>query len=305
MNEYSQRNIKHYFLTSAILFILVACRMGTIPVQPTLRSSPMSLPIQPTVIPYSTISPKSEVIIPEPQFDETPPEKAPEESIWIQSPENGAKISGILTVQGISDPTFEQNLVIRLVDQNNTEILRTNTIIQADTGSRGNFSTAVNIPATTSQTGILQVFSVSPKDGSLVHLSSVVVLLNSEDGAGSPINRNERILVYSIRTNGAGSDAVIEVTGVAWGLFENSLNYTICGEKSGNIPDLVCGTLENRLMEGAITTNANEMGLPGDFTISIRNTLSLPQSASLVIYSISPMNGAIDHAASHPLFGYE
>ena len=43
---------------------------------------------------------------------------------------------------------------------------------------------------------------------------------------------------------------LIEVTGNAWGLFENTLNYTVCGENSGNIPDLVCGTMENRLIDG-------------------------------------------------------
>ena len=182
--------------------------MGSFPVQPTPRLQ-LRLPSQSN--PRNFLSRRSrlgsEVIIPEPQFDETPPEILPEESIWIQSPENGANSSGILTVQGISDPTFEQNLVIRLVDQNNIELLRTNTIIQADAGSRGDFSTAIDIPLTsTTQPAILQVFSVSPKMAAcpLIYDQS---LLNSEMGK-VPNYRNERILINSVKTNGTGTDAV-------------------------------------------------------------------------------------------------
>ena len=103
--------------------------------------------------------------------------------------------------------------------------------------------------------------------------------------------------ISDITQPSSSSDHEVIITGSAWGSFENTLNYVVCGEKSGNIPDLVCGTMENRLMDGVMTTDATEMGLPGNFEISISNTHTFPPSATIVIYSVSPMNGSIDHAA--------
>ncbi len=306
MKIYSQLDRKLLLPVIFILFAMTACRIGTLAVQPTSPLFPTAFPVQPTQIVLPTISMQSEVTIPELQFTEVAPGILTEDAILIQMPQAGANVSGALLVQGISDPTFEQNLVICLVDENGAELVRTNTIIQADAGTRGDFSTSIYIPSGESAPAILQVFSSSPKDGSLVHLSSVIILLNSGNGEGTPItNTSEQILVSSITKSGTGNDAQIEVYGVAWGLFENTLNYAVCGENSGIEPDLVCGTLENRLAEGVITTTATDMGLPGEFTIPIPNNVLLTPSATIVVYSISPMNGSIDHAASHRLIADE
>jgi hypothetical protein len=302
MNKTPNWNRKLIIPILLMVNAITACRIGAVTVQPTPPPKPTAVPVQPTQFEIPTISMQSEVTIPELQFTEVAPEILTEDSILIQSPQTGANISGALLVQGISDPTFEQNLVIRLVGENGDELVRTNTIIQADAGTRGNFSTSINIPSGESVPSLLQVFSTNPKDSSLVHLSSVTVFLNSGNSEGSPVdNKSEHILIKSVKQSGTGTDALIEVNGIAWSLFENTLNYAVCGETSGTRPDMVCGTLENRLVEGVVTTSTAEMGLPGEFTITIPGSVSLPPSATIVVYSVSPMNGAIEHAASHRL----
>lgn len=301
MNKIPIWNRKLFIPILFMAIAITACRIGAVTVQPTPPPIPTAVPVQPTQFEIPTISMQSEVTIPELQFTEVAPGLT-EDSILIQAPQTGAHISGAILVQGISDSTFEQNLVIRLVRENGDELVRTNTIIQADAGTRGNFSTSINIPSGESVPSLLQVFSTSPKDGSLVHLSSVAVFLNSGNSEGSPVdNKSEHILIKSVKQSGTGTDVLIEVNGIAWSLFENMLNYAVCGETSGARPDMVCGTLENRLVEGVVTTSAAEMGLPGEFTITIPNSVTLPPSATIVVYSVSPMNGAIEHAASHRL----
>jgi hypothetical protein len=301
MNKTPIWNRKLFIPILFMVIAITACRIGAVTVQPTPPPIPTAVPVQPTQFEIPTISMQSEVTIPELQFTEVAPDLS-EDSILIQTPQAGAHVSGDLLVQGISDPAFEQNLVIRLVGEAGDELLRANTIIQAGVGTRGNFSASINIPSGVSASALLQVFSTSPKDGSLVHLSSVTVFLNSGNSEGSPVdNKSEHILVKSVTESGTGTDALIEVDGIAWSLFENTLNYAVCGETSGTRPDMVCGTLENRLAEGVVTTSATEMGLPGEFIITIPESVSLPPSATIVVYSVSPMNGAIEHAASHRL----
>ncbi len=243
------------------------------------------------------------MIIPELQFTEISPVNLADEAIWIQSPLPGEQVSDEILLQGIADPTFEQNLGIRLVDENGSELFRGNTIIQSEAGTRGGFSVTIDTAGTPTQPAILQVFSTSPKDGSITHLSSVVVHLNSGESSNTNTNSiNERISISNITQPSSSSDHEVIITGNAWGSFENTLNYAVCGENSGNNPDLICGSIENRLIEGVLTTNAVEMGLPGNFEISLPNTNTFPPSATIVVYSVSPMNGAIDHAASHTIF---
>ena len=224
------------------------------------------------------------------------------ESILILSPLMGEHIQGKILISGIADPAFEQNLAISFLNSNGQELLRSNTIISADISRRGPFSKELTLPASLSpQPLMIQVFSSSPKDGSLIHLSSVMVFLDSKlDPRKVEPNPDERMVFSPSSPEDAVAGKII-VQGSASGLFENTLNYAICGEEYGPTPDLICGTMENRLLDGFITTTAPEMGLPGDFMLILYDE-DYPQSSTIVIYSISPMNGAVEHAASRRLF---
>ena len=295
----------HKLITFALVttFVTYACRISSLP--PTQISSPppTPYPIQPTVTIYPTIALDTEVTIPDMLFTEIPHVRTEDESIWIQSPAPGEKVSDELLVQGIADPTFEQNLGIRLVDENSKELFRGNTVIQSEAGTPGEFSTTIDIADIPTQPATLQVFSSSPKDGSITHLSSVVVNLNSGDISNPNTSSiDERISITGITQPSSSADHAVVITGSSWGAFENTLNYAVCGESSGNTPDLICGSMENRIIIGVVTTDAIEMGLPGNFEISLTNTNTFPRSATIVVYSVSPMNGAIDHAASRNVF---
>jgi hypothetical protein len=297
--------VNHKLLSIAFLTIIVtfACRIGAMPSTKITPSTPTQYPIQPTETFFPTISLDTEVIIPELQFTEISPINSADEAIWIQSPLSGEQISDEILLQGIADPTFEQNLGIRLVGENGSEIFQGGTIIKLEAGTRGEFALTIDTADIPTQPAILQVFSTSAKDGSLIHLSSVIIQIRSGNNSDTSTNSNdERISISNITQPSLNSNHEVIVTGSAWGSFENTLNYAVCGENPGNDPDLICGSLDNRLIDSVVTTNASDMGLPGNFEISISNTNTFPPSATIVVYSVSPMNGAIDHACSQSLF---
>lgn len=288
------------FLIAAILVINSACFLLTdtrsnleVPLQKTLIGTSVAPPILTSTRELSFYTSTTESV------------SAIEESILILSPLMGEHVQGKVMINGIADPAFEQNLAISLLDAGGQELLRTNMFISADVGTRGPFSAEITLPASLPpQPLMIQVFSSSPKDGSLIHLSSVIVYLDSKiDPITVAPNPDER-MVFSPYYPEDDIEGKIIVQGSASGLFENTLNYAICGEEYGTMPDIICGTIENRLAEGFITTDAPEMGSPGGFKISL-DDMVFPRSSTIVIYSVSPMNGAVEHAASRKLFPVE
>jgi len=101
-----------------------------------------------------------------------------EEAILITSPKPGEVISSPVQVVGISDPTFEQHLAIQVVGGEGSPIGYGAAVIAADWGQRGPFEAQVafTLPAS-EEPGRIIVFADSPRDGGLVHLSSVEVTL--------------------------------------------------------------------------------------------------------------------------------
>lgn len=288
-----------------ITIMILACNLTSLPTPPV--SPPVSIPsiVIPTVIiptlNIPTISLNSPVSIPEPVFTDVPLISEKDESILIESPTPGAGFTGWMPVSGESDPTFEQTLVLRLVNAEGENIFQTNAQILAEAGKRGPFSLDMVLPQAPAQPALLQIYSLSPKDGSLVHLSSVGIVLNSTGNESGAISKVEKISIDSVKQEKNGSDSILTVSGSAYGLFENTLNYSVCGETTGNGVDFICGSKENHLVDGVITTSASEMGQVGDYSITIPKSVPLPPSATIVVYSTSSMNGAVEHAASHSL----
>jgi hypothetical protein len=99
------------------------------------------------------------------------------ESIVITSPAPNASIGKSVTISGVSDPTFEQTLVVEVRDANNHQLGRAAAHINADVGQRGSFSIDVPFQVSTAQPGRIVVYSLSARDGLTVHLNSVEVNL--------------------------------------------------------------------------------------------------------------------------------
>ncbi len=101
--------------------------------------------------------------------------------ISIALPARGSTVTSPVLVQG-QGAAFEQNLVLRVLDATGYEIGKGTARIDGPLGAIGPFSGVVTftVPANT-QPGRIQVYSQSPADGAIEHLTSVTVLLQ---GAG-------------------------------------------------------------------------------------------------------------------------
>jgi hypothetical protein len=100
------------------------------------------------------------------------------ERIQITAPTAGATVSSPVTVQGIGQAIQHNTLGVRVRDEAGNEIGSGTASVSAPLGSRGPFSGTVSFSlGGPSQPGRIEVFDTSPRDGGLVHLSSVEVTL--------------------------------------------------------------------------------------------------------------------------------
>ncbi|HUS69997.1 MAG TPA: Gmad2 immunoglobulin-like domain-containing protein [Anaerolineae bacterium] len=142
---------------------------------------PSEVPPTSTLVPMtaSSIPPTTTPVPPAPTC--APPAPCPtclEEALVITSPGSGDTVSSPVLVAGISNPTFEQSLAIQVIGADGTVIGEGAATISADWGRRGNFEAQVVFdPPPSDQSGRIIVLDASPRDGGLLHLSSVEVTL--------------------------------------------------------------------------------------------------------------------------------
>jgi Immunoglobulin-like domain of bacterial spore germination len=96
--------------------------------------------------------------------------------IDVQAPPRGAVVTSPVTINGTAD-VFEATVSIRIIDAVNNPIAQTITMATCGTGCRGDFSVDVPFSVDTEQTGVIQVFEVSAKDGSMIHVVRIHVTL--------------------------------------------------------------------------------------------------------------------------------
>ncbi len=113
-----------------------------------------------------------------------PPPPGPcacDEVISILSPAQNETIVSPVVVTGLAS-AFEQQITVRILDESGAEVGLGVGFIDADMGQRGPFTATVPfaVPLNT-QFGRIQVYSVSPRDGAVEHLSSVTVRLQGLD----------------------------------------------------------------------------------------------------------------------------
>jgi len=260
---------------------------------PTLAvPSPTSLP--PTNLP-PTIPPPS--ASPTPETPQTPatatttpiPEPSEPEAILILEPGPGSRLSGDIHISGEANPTFEQNLVIRVISADGAILFTGSTTIQADVGQRGPFTAdlAVDLPAS-DQEATLQVYSDSARDGGITHLSSVGVILSPggpiEIRPASPSPEKIQILAPAINEQAAGG--TVHVEGIGAASFEQSL-----------LIEVVDG--EGRVVGvQPVIVQAGEMGQPGPFSADVSYSLSAAGPGRVQVRDISPAAGQDLHIAS-------
>lgn len=105
-----------------------------------------------------------------------------EEEILIQSPARGMTITSPVLVSGLASSPFEQTVVVAVLDATGGRIGMASGIISGEFGQRGPFSVTVPfVLPFNSQPGRIQVFTESPRDGAMEHLSSVTVKLKGSD----------------------------------------------------------------------------------------------------------------------------
>lgn len=107
------------------------------------------------------------------------------EVISITAPAPGATVSNPVMVTGVGSAA-EQTLVVAVLDSAGFEIGSGYALINGPLGEPGVYSGTITytVPANT-QPGRIQVYSVSPRDGAIEHLTSVeVTLQGAEQGAG-------------------------------------------------------------------------------------------------------------------------
>jgi hypothetical protein len=211
-----------------------------------------------------------------------------QEAISIQEPGPGWRLTSPLHVSGMADSTFEQNLVVRLVLEDETELALVPVTIVAELGQRGPFS--VDIPFTVSgeRQAFLQVYATSPRDGGITHLSSVGLTIAESGPENRPsfVPLNERIVISQPTINTVVSGGLVHIEGIALASFEATLLVEVLDEAG-----LVIGSQP-------ILVQSPDIGLPGFFEADIPYDASVTGPGRIVIHDLSPAFGGDVHLAS-------
>jgi hypothetical protein len=225
------------------------------------------------------------------------------EAIQILEPGLSSQVTSPVRVSGISEPTFEQNLVIQVTDQNGDVLSTTPTTILSGAGLAGPYTQEVTFSVTEEQPGRISVYHASARDGGLEHLTSVeVTLLPSGSATINPVlpyGEVHRIDVPAPLAEVSGGTLHIE--GFSEYVFEATLVLALCGEGGSGAPDPICGTADNIISTGLALISSPDIGQPGPYSADLAYTISAPVQARLVVYSTSARDGGLIHLSTQPV----
>ncbi|GIK55309.1 MAG: hypothetical protein HND44_12850 [Chloroflexi bacterium] len=247
-----------------------------------------------TAVPPITIPPITETAIVENTAvpNDTPAAleatNGPVEAILIQEPGPGSRLSSPLVVRGEADSTFEQNLVVRLVDADGTQLGLTAVTIAAEMGQRGPFEATLPFTVSGEQQAFIQVFATSPRDGGVTHLNAVGVMLTDGVAAIRPSlpDTTERIRITQPALAANISGGVVQVTGEGVASFEQTLLVELLDED---------GTV---LASQPVIVNAPDLGQPGAFSAELPYSVATANPGRIVVRDVSPAFGGDIHLAS-------
>ena len=225
------------------------------------------------------------------------------EVILIQVPGLTSSITSPVTISGEADPTFEQNLVAKVVGENGLLISSKATTIQSDSSQRGTFSFSLPFTVAKDQPGRVAVYDISPKDGGLIHFSSVEVMLKAN---GTVIlqpgkQQNEILVITSPASAAVTRGGKLHVEGWSGPVFENALMVVLCGEGGRGNPDPFCGTIDNILVKTPVTIQTPDVGQPGRFNLNLTYKVGKAVSGRVTVYLTSARDGGLVHLASVPV----
>lgn len=297
-------------LSLACLSLVVALSAaGCVPPEVAIET-PTSAPATVTPAPPATDTaappPATDTAPPPPATDTAAPPATPtpdptREVILILEPGLTSAVASPVRVSGEADPTFEQNLVIQITDQDGAVLTTVPTTIQAELGSRGPFSADVTFSVPSDQPGRISVYSASARDGGLVHLASVEVTLLAAGGTANVVPAAPHAEVHQIfKPNllALASGGSVHVEGFSEYVFEANLNLALCGEGGSGAPHAICGTVDNVIAEGFSMLQSPDIGLPGPFETDLPFTIPGPTRARLAVYSLSARDGGLLHLSS-------
>jgi hypothetical protein len=212
----------------------------------------------------------------------------PEESIMILTPGSGSDVINPVHISGVSDPTFENNLEVRILLADGTVLEESYTTIQADIGERGPFELDLEIDLDREENIFIQVFDRSARDGGIIHLSSVAVTF-TPTGPEDIVVRDpylEQITIFQPQTGNIISGGVVRVRGFALAGFEQALLVEVQDQ------DGVVIAFE------PVTVESPELGIPGPFEVEIEYTLAEAGPGRIVVRDVSPAHGDNAHLSS-------
>ncbi|MEK6221314.1 MAG: Gmad2 immunoglobulin-like domain-containing protein [Chloroflexota bacterium] len=282
-------NTKYSFLRiiSFAVLLFTACAIPGLTYEPTL----------PPVVPSTTLSPQAS-----PPVTNTDPIR-PAEKIMIENPAPNIEVSSPVAVNGFSQPAFEQSLVVQITDESGSIIAEEYPNIRAEIGQAGIYiiEVAFNIPY--SQPGRLSVFDISPRDGGILHLTSVpVILVPSLKTDPMPTKpQPEVILIEAPQFLAEVTGGEVQISGYSDYFFESNLGLAICGEGGSGEGHMLCGTQDNLLVEGFALIKSPDIGLPGPFYGTLDYTVTVSTRARVVVYAQSPRDGDLLHVSTQEI----
>jgi hypothetical protein len=212
----------------------------------------------------------------------------PEETIMLLTPGSGSRVTSPIPISGVSDPTFEQNLEILVLDAAGNEITEGFATIEAELGERGPFEAELEIDLDDERNIFILVFDRDARDGVIVHLSSVGVTF-TPTGPEDIITRDpypEQIYITDPQMGETISGGTVHVAGIGIASFEHTLVIEIYDE-DGNV-----------IAEEPVMVEAPDFGVHGRFQADISYTLAEPGPGRIVVRDISAAHGQDVHRSS-------
>jgi hypothetical protein len=211
-----------------------------------------------------------------------------EEAIMILTPGPGSRVTSPVRVSGEADPTFEQNLVVRVLLADGSLVSQVATTIQAEVGQRGAFSVDVPVNLTAEQAIFIQVFAASPRDGRITHLSSAGVTFTPTGPAVIETRPEypEQIVIFEPQLGAQVSGGSVHVRGFGLATFEQTLNVDV-QDQNGNV-----------IGSEAVIVAAPALGKPGYFEADVTFTVGRAQPGRVVVRDVSPAFGGTVHLSS-------
>lgn len=262
--------------TCILLVLLAACNFPSPGLQsPTPTDSPTSPPPRASAtIPLATSSPT--------------PRMESEETILILEPGPGSRLTSPAHVAGIADPTFEQTLIVRIVFDDGSELTVHPLTIAADIGQRGPFAGDVQFAVSGERNALIQVYDQSARDGGIVHLASVGVILISEGPEEIVFvdPHSEAIVIDQPEFGATISGGVVHVEGFGLASFEQTLVIEV-HDAEGNV-----------VGSQPIIVSAPDWGFPGPFSADVPYEVAVEGPGRIVVIDPLPVFDGLGHISS-------